>query len=158
MTSTAQGLGLDLELDAKDNLTALGATYRATECRRDIKGPPHAALHALDAFAAPSRFVYGHNILWHDLPWLARNAPDLALLGKPAVDTLALSAIAFAEYPYHHLLKGYKLVRDAINDPVADARIAGQLLADARQRLRELAVANPLFGRVVHSLSQHAHR
>ncbi|HEX5052479.1 MAG TPA: RecQ family ATP-dependent DNA helicase, partial [Planctomycetota bacterium] len=74
-------------------------------------------------------------------------------LHKPAVDTLVLSTIAFAEHPYHALLKDYKLVRDSVNDPLADARIAARLLADAHHQLRKLATANPTFARVVRGLS-----
>ena len=153
MNGLEQGLGLDLELDGHARLTALGATIGTGEFRRDSPASLAVALRALTEFADPAAFVFGHNILWHDLPWLAKHAPNLDLLKKPAVDTLVLSAIAFAEHPYHALLKDYKLVRSAINDPVADARIAGRLLADARQRLRELAAANPTFGRVICGMS-----
>lgn len=163
MTGPSQGLGLDLELgvrepggrdlDARGRLTALGAVFAEAELHRRVSGAPLAALQALDAFAAPAAFAFGHNIYWHDLPWLAAHAPDLALLQKPAVDTLVLSALAFAEHPYHALLKDYKLVRDARNDPVGDARIAGQILTDASHRLRELSQANPLFGRVLRGLT-----
>ncbi len=152
MSGPRHGLGLDLELDGKSHLTALGAALSANVLRRDNWGTPQSALRELDEFAAPADFVFGHNILWHDLPWLNLHAPTLALLAKPAVDTLVLSAIAFAEHPYHALIKDYKIVRDAMNDPVADVRIAARLLVDAQQRLRELASAHPVFGRVVLSL------
>jgi ATP-dependent DNA helicase RecQ len=152
MTLAEHGLGFDLELDGRGRRTAVGAVLDGDEFRRDRPRPLAPALRALDAFAAPAAFVFGHNILWHDLRWLAKHAPDLALLHKPAIDTLVLSAVAFAEHPYHALLKDYKIVRDAANDSVADARIAARLLADAQQRLRELATANPTFGRVVHAL------
>ncbi len=154
MMSEEQGLGLDLELGNQEALIEVGATAGNREFRFTPKGHQAAALAALDAFASPATFVFGHNILWHDLPWLRKHAPHLAIHQKPAVDTLVLSAIAFAEHPYHALLKDYKLVRDAVNDPVADARIAARLLTDAVQRLRELATANPRFGRVVRSLGE----
>ncbi|HEX5050639.1 MAG TPA: hypothetical protein VFZ65_02595, partial [Planctomycetota bacterium] len=121
MPEPEHGLGLDLELDHRAHLTSLGATLGTTEFRTDVRGPPTPALRALDTFAAPATFVFGHNIFWHDLPWLAQHEPTLALLHKPAVDTLVLSTIAFAEHPYHALLKDYKLVRDSVNDPLADA-------------------------------------
>ncbi|MFO1077940.1 MAG: RecQ family ATP-dependent DNA helicase [Planctomycetota bacterium] len=148
------GIGFDLELDARSSLTAVGAVSLEREFQRKIGGSDREALHDLDAFAAGAQFVFGHNILWHDLPWLRSNAPHLTLLAKPAVDTLVLSAIAFAEHPYHALLKDYKIVRDAVNDPVADSRIAARLLTDALQRLRQLAAANPKFGRVTRSLGE----
>jgi len=38
--------------------------------------------------------------------------------------------LAFPENPYHRLVKDYKLVRDSINDPVADARLAASVFGD----------------------------
>ncbi len=147
-------LGFDLEL-AHARLTAIGAIHGDSQfCRDRLPTDPSTVLADFDRFAADATFVFGHNILWHDLPWLAENAPHLALLRKPAVDTLVLSAIAFAEHPYHALLKDYKIVRDAVNDPVADARIAARLLTDAQQWLRDLIAANPTFGRVVRWLGE----
>lgn len=152
-----QGVGLDLELDARESLRAIGAICGEREFRRAPRGAVRHTpdvLQGLDAFACDAPFVFGHNVLWHDLPWLARQAPQLDLLRKPVVDTLVLSSIAFAEQPYHALVKDYKLVRDAVNDPVADARLAARLLHDAVQRLREMAATNALFVQVVRSLGE----
>ncbi|HEB53021.1 MAG TPA: RecQ family ATP-dependent DNA helicase, partial [bacterium] len=154
MWTEDRGIGFDLELDGCQSLLEVGAIAGKCGYRKKPKGSVAEALAGLDAFAADAEFVFGHNILWHDLPWIARHAPALALLQKPAVDTLVLSAIAFAEHPYHKLLKDYKVVREAANDPVADARIAARLLRDARERLGETAKANPVFGRVVRSLGE----
>jgi ATP-dependent DNA helicase RecQ len=154
MQAEDQGVSFDLELDAHASLTAVGAISKEGEFRRNPRGDAQKALAELDAFAANATFVFGHNILWHDLPWLTQHAEGLGLLQKPAIDTLVLSAIAFAEYPYHSLLKDYKVVRDAVNDPVADSRIAAQLLTAARAKLHEIATANPVFGRVVRSIGE----
>ncbi len=148
MPHSAQGLGIDLELDANDHLTALGAVLGGTTLHHKTLDPT-----TLDTFGAPADFVFGHNILHHDLPWLARHHPGLALLQKPAVDTLYLSALFFAEHPYHALVKDYKLVSDSRNDPVADAQIAARVLADAALRRDELAAENPLFVRILHALA-----
>lgn len=155
MTGPEGGLGLDLELNpGTDRLTAVGAVRGQREFRRTVAPTAqHTAIAELNAFAAGSAFAYGHNIWWHDLPWLAQRAPTAAVLQLPSVDTLALSAIAFAEHPYHALLKDYKPVRDSRNDPVADARISGRLLHDAMQRLQELAAAQPRFANITHSLA-----
>ena len=152
MSGPVAAVGIDLELDGQGRLFAVGARLGDAEFRRTVHGEPTAALRELDDFAAAADVVVGHNVHWHDLPWLAQHAPELRLLRKPALDTLALSAIAFAEHPYHALVKDYKLVRDARNDPAADARLALRLLADARQRLRDLSRAAPAFGRVVRAL------
>ena len=49
--------------------------------------------------------------------------PELELLRLPVVDTLELSPLAFPENPYHRLVKDYKLVSDARNDPRRDAQL-----------------------------------
>ena len=43
---------------------------------------------------------------------------------------LVLSPLAFPRNPYHRLVKDYKLVRESLNDPVADARLAARLFVD----------------------------
>jgi ATP-dependent DNA helicase RecQ len=152
MLPVTQGLGIDLELGRDGQLTAVGAIRGTDEFRRDVRGARTRALAELDAFAAGAPLLFGHNVLWHDLPWLAEHAGHLALLRLPVVDTLALSAIAFAEHPYHRLVKDYKLVASGRNNPVHDARLAAQVLADAIERLRSLAAANPPFARVLRRL------
>jgi ATP-dependent DNA helicase RecQ len=156
MMGLAHGLGIDLELDSRDRLTSFGAILGTAELHRETQGNPQTALRELDSLAAQADFVFGHNIYWHDLPHLARLAPNTAVLDKPAVDTLLLSVIAFADHPYHRLVKDYKLVHDATNDPVADARIATRVLADCHDRFRSLAATNPTFARVVRSLAHQA--
>ncbi len=152
MSRMEPGLGLDLELDGRDRLTELGAILGDKELRTGARHDPQAALALLDEFGQSAPFVFGHNIYWHDLPHIARLRPAAALLQKPAVDTLLLSTIVFAEHPYHRLVKDYKLVQDALNDPVADSRIAAQLLSDCRSAFAKLTALNPTFGRVIRSL------
>lgn len=65
-----------------------------------------------------------------DLPTLRALAPVLELLRRPVVDTLYLSPLAFPENPYHRLVKDYKLVRGAVSDPVADARLAAKVFCE----------------------------
>ena len=93
--------------------------------------------------AAGAERVLGHNLLDHDLPVLARVAPGLRLLGKQVVDTLYLSPLAFPENPYHRLVKDYKLVRDAVNDPVADARLAASVFRDQWESFSRMAERRP---------------
>src|SRR5690606_11498897 len=64
-------------------------------------------------------------------------APKHAFLNKPVVDTLYLSPLAFPENPYHRLVKNYKLVRDGLSDPLADAKLAEMLFRDQWEALRE---------------------
>ena len=98
-------------------------------------------LLALDEFAGNARGVLGHNILDYDLPILARLRPDLRFLNKPVIDTLFLSPLAFPENPYHRLVKDYKLVRDTVNDPVADARLAASVFLDQWESFSRMAAS-----------------
>lgn len=135
-------VGIDLELDGRGRLTALGAT-RGSEILRVDAESPRDALEKLDRFAEGAAFIFGHNVYWHDLRWLHEHAPELGLLRLPAVDTLVLSALAFAEHPYHSLAKDYKLVREARNDPAADAILAARVLADCAHRMRQIEQSAP---------------
>ena len=95
-------------------------------------------VQALNRLCDDSRFVLGHNILNHDLPLLRKHIPSLELLRLPVIDTLYLSPLAFPKNPYHHLVKDYKLVHTALNDPVADANNAGILFRDEFEVFEEL--------------------
>ncbi|MCP4402493.1 MAG: hypothetical protein GY801_34945 [bacterium] len=56
------------------------------------------------------------------MPYLKEHHPSLNLHALPLIDTLFLSPLAFPKNPYHRLVKNYKLVKQAINNPVEDAR------------------------------------
>ena len=122
---------LDIEVNEKNVIYALGAVLgeqvfqipAGEKIDRDT-------LAELDAFAAEARFVLGHNILNHDLPRLRQVAPELRFLRKPKIDTLFLSPLAYPANPYHRLIKNYQLVRDSINDPVQDGRLAGRVFTE----------------------------
>ncbi len=70
-------------------------------------------------------------------------APQLDLLKKPVIDTLYLSPLAFPENPYHRLVKDYKLVRQSVNDPVADAQLAASIFADQWEAFEQLHQHSP---------------
>lgn len=120
---------LDLETDGS-KLYHIGAVFSGQTFERKGRFDLQTALKELDSFASDAKYILGHNILGHDLPVLEALAPNLSFLHKPVVDTLYLSPLAFPENPYHRLVKDYKLVRDSINDPVADARLAASVLCD----------------------------
>lgn len=130
-------LSFDLELTRDEKLRHLGALLADREL--NLKGPQDLSLKELNALAQEADVVLGHNILDFDLPWLAKQAvrPQL-LLEKPVIDTLYLSPIAFPKNPYHRLVKDYKLVRDTLNDPVADARLALQIFSEQLIALQAL--------------------
>ncbi len=140
----AHGLAglLSVDLEGKNSIGAIGAirTDRSTAFTwRGRSGGLRAALAALDEFAAGASYLVGHNIIEHDLELLARHAPDLKLLDRPAIDTLYLSPLAFPENPYHHLVKQYQepaLARVQVNNPLLDAALTLELLADIADALR----------------------
>ena len=121
----------DIEISERREIYALGASYRGERFLVGSKGKvDRRALQELNAFGESASFVLGHNILAHDLPKLKEVAPQLALLAKPAVDTLYLSPLAFPANPYHRLVKDYQIVRDSLNDPAQDAELAGRIFAE----------------------------
>ncbi|AYV37641.1 RecQ family ATP-dependent DNA helicase [Aeromonas veronii] len=133
-------LSFDLELTRDEKLRHLGALLAGREL--NLKGPQDLALKELNALAQGADVILGHNILDFDLPWLAKQAvrPQL-LLEKPVIDTLYLSPLAFPKNPYHRLVKDYKLVRDTLNDPVADARLALQIFSEQLIALQALPLS-----------------
>lgn len=131
---------LDFEINRAGHVYDIGALLGEQSFSRKCRGKSREALRELDVFLAPAEVLLGHNLLGHDIPALQVLQPDLALLQKPVIDILYLSPLAFPENPYHRLVKDYKLVRDAVNDPVADARLAVELFADQDEvfaRLRQ---------------------
>jgi len=133
---------LDLEASGK-RVYRIGAVLGGTELSFREKFDRKTALAAVDGLTDGARVILGHNLLGHDLPILQQVAPDLKLHRKPVLDTLYLSPVAFPENPYHRLVKDYKLVRQALSDPVADARLAARLFADQWQAFADLASAHP---------------
>ena len=133
---------LSIDLEGSESIGVIGAirTDRSTTYtwRGDSTGLP-AALAALDEFADGASYLVGHNIIAHDLELLAKHASDLSLLNLPAIDTLYLSPLAYPENPYHHLVKQYQepaLARVQVNDPLLDAELTLELLADLTEELK----------------------
>lgn len=135
-------LCLDLEVDPGDKrILKIGALRPDTDAFLHFKGnfDLAAALGELDRLAAGVSFVLGHNIIRHDLNLLKALAPWLKLLELPVVDTLTLSPLAFPRNPYHHLVKDYRLLKLAVNDPLADAQRTVELFRDQRDALQREA-------------------
>ena len=126
----AKCLLIDLETARNLKIHHIGALFGSERFERSGHFDLTKSLTELDIFSDRADYILGHNILGHDLPVLESLAPKLRFLNKPVVDTLYLSPLAFPENPYHRLVKDYKLVRDSINDPVADARIATSVFCD----------------------------
>lgn len=134
-----RALRLDLEVSHQGKLLKLGALLGDSTLTYSASHSGPGFLDELNRLAEGAACLLGHNLLRHDLPILRESAPGLALHRLPVIDSLALSPICFPENPYHRLVKDYKLVRESVNDPVADARQAGVLFRD---EFRALAGCN----------------
>ena len=132
---------LSLDLEGKTGISAIGAVDTDGSRTCAWKGGNRGlarGLRDLDEFADGAACLVGHNVLEHDLPLLAKHEPGLKILRKPAIDTLYLSPLAFPENPYHRLVKQYKeptLARAQMNDPLLDAELTLELLADIADAL-----------------------
>ena len=104
---------------------------------------PHEVGDLVEQIAAAD-VIIGHNIADFDIPFLAQRLDTMrtAVAGKPVIDTLYLSPVAFPRNPYHHLYKDYKPFPLAPNDPAQDARAALTLLDEEESALNE--VPNPV--------------
>jgi ATP-dependent DNA helicase RecQ len=136
-------VSIDLEVEGDNHIFHIGAVWGSNEFERKGKFNIEDALKELDEFCDGASFVIGHNILSHDLPILNSYNPTLRLLKLPVIDTLYLLPLAFPENPYHHLVKGYKLVSDSRNHPVEDSRLVGSVFLDQWQNLRQICETDP---------------
>ncbi|CAG1021455.1 partial ATP-dependent DNA helicase RecQ, partial [Patescibacteria group bacterium] len=123
---------LDLESTKNGDIFAIAAQFQdKTFDKANVTAQTiHNVLHELDEFLKDADYLLGHNIIRHDLELCRLVNPQLVFLQKPVIDTLLLSPLAFPENPYHRLVKDYKLVRDSVNNPLADARLALQLFQE----------------------------
>jgi len=128
---------LDLETNENGEIFAIGAVFNDLTFQRKAPFNVQKTLAEFDDFARDAIYLLGHNILEHDLPVCRAISSQLKFLNKPVVDTLLLSPLAFPENPYHRLVKDYKLVRDSLNDPLADARLAVSLFHDQWEALQQ---------------------
>ena len=147
-----RALLLDLEVSHHGNILKLGAVCGKETLARSGGLSLAATLDQLGKLAANAALVLGHNLVGHDLRVLREAAPSHSVLKLPVIDTLILSPICFPENPYHRLVKDYKLVRESINDPVADARQAATLFADEFRALDGLRQKDTRLFEVLHFL------
>ncbi len=147
-----RALLLDLEVSHNERILKIGAALGTQTMARSGNVALRTLASELTQLASEAECLVGHNLVRHDLPILRKQAPDLPLLLLPVIDTLFLSPICFPENPYHRLVKDYKMVRESLNDPVADARQAAALFADEFQSLNGLRLKEPGLFDVLHFL------
>ncbi|SMC80936.1 ATP-dependent DNA helicase RecQ [Desulfocicer vacuolatum DSM 3385] len=141
-------LFLDLEIIPQGDIIQMGAIRGDHVFEKIGRFNTLNALKELDAFAHGTSYIAGHNILFHDLPLMAQKNANLNLFTKLVMDTLWLSPLAFPRNPYHGLIKDYKLVKESINNPVSDARLAATLLRDQMDAFAAMDREVLLFYRV----------
>lgn len=96
---------------------------------RSDKGTLHtASVSDFCTFAADADFLCGHNVVHHDMKYLAPMADGR--VPKRIIDTLYLSPLLFPKRPYHRLLKDDKLQVEELNNPVNDSQKAQTLFFD----------------------------
>ncbi|SMG66998.1 [weak similarity to] ATP-dependent DNA helicase, RecQ family/ UvrD/REP helicase domain protein, partial [methanotrophic bacterial endosymbiont of Bathymodiolus sp.] len=146
----------DLESDENGDIFAIAAIYQDQVFQR--KGPFNIkqVLKEFDDFARDADFLLGHNIINHDMPLCYAITPGLAIHKKSLIDTLYLSPLAFPENPYHRLVKNYKLLRDSLNDPLADAKQAISLFEDQWQVLQQQHAESGLLSFYHYAFSDHS--
>jgi ATP-dependent DNA helicase RecQ len=142
-TAAWSALSVDIESNPADGdrIFKIGAARSDSTAALSLstgRMPANEVARRVNAIAQGARFLLGHNLRRHDLPQLRRQYLNLACLDLPVIDTLELSAVAFPNNPYHRLVKGYKLLSDSRSDPLKDARLALELLADELDALAEM--------------------
>ncbi len=128
---------LDLETNENNEIFAIAALQGQQPWSRKAPFAIESILVELDQFSESVDFLLGHNLLRHDIPLCKSLNLNLQFVDKAIIDTLFLSPLAFPENPYHRLVKDYKLVRDGLNDPLLDARLAVKLFKDEWTALSE---------------------
>jgi ATP-dependent DNA helicase RecQ len=101
-----------------------------------------------------SETLCGHNIIAHDLPILNEQELDPSIFHKPTIDTLYLSALLSPKKPYHPLVKDYQLNTDEINNPLADAKLARELLWDLLEKYQglEITIVKNVYYNLLHTV------
>ena len=75
-------------------------------------------IRSFATFIQEGNFLCGHNIVHHDLKYIAEH---IAVDSFTSIDTLYLSPLLFPKKPYHRLIKDDKLQSDELNNPLNDA-------------------------------------
>jgi len=117
-------LFLDIEMDQKGKIQDFGALFGGRELHERNTA-------RLESWIQEAKIICGHNILEHDIPVLKKILGDQIFEGKEFIDTLLWSPLIFSENPYHHLVKGYKIVNDTdANNPLSDCKLTKELILD----------------------------
>ena len=112
---------------------------------RSDKGILHtASVPEFCAFAADADFLCGHNVVHHDMTYLASAVNGR--VPKKVIDTLYLSPLLFPKRPYHRLVKDDKLQVEELNNPVNDSQKAQTLFFDEINAFWQLSPGKKKIG------------
>lgn len=126
-------LYIDIETTQQGKIKDVGALLG------DLKLHTHK-VEELKSFILAAEYICGHNIIAHDIPLLAKVLGNEIFQHKIMVDTLLWSPILFNENPYHHLVKGYKIVNDSdYNNPLSDCILTEELLNEEQNAFKLLS-------------------
>ncbi len=133
-----QGVFLDIEAGYDRSIREIGFAYGSTTAIASTQKDRQNLYRTLEEIAQEAEFIGGHNIIWHDLPLLAKTRACPHLLNIPVIDTLLLSPLAFPQKPYHRLVKNDKIVASARSNPLNDAQTSRKIAADALTQISSL--------------------
>ncbi|MFV0333375.1 MAG: RecQ family ATP-dependent DNA helicase [Tropicimonas sp.] len=141
-------LSIDLEVNPKTAEIFAFAAVRLNDALPPQSGkkPTERDLDRLEAALVEVDFPIGHNFLRHDMEHLLAVRPWLAKALAAPIDTLWLNPLAFPRNPYHHLVKHYqdgRLQAGHVNDPVLDARLVFEVLANQFEAFERLGAEQP---------------
>ncbi len=132
----------DLEIDSSDNIARVGA----------VCGPAQfhdTSTQKLLDFFSKGHYFAGHNIVNHDLKYLANKPGFPKIRESKFIDTLFLSPLLFPQKPYHRLIKDYKLLVSELNNPLTDSLLAQIIFQDEVVAFRKL---EPVFQTILYGL------
>jgi ATP-dependent DNA helicase RecQ len=125
-------LFIDIEVNKKGQIDDYGALFNGQELHEK-----HTA--RLEKWISQAEYICGHNIIAHDIPELQKILGTEIFEGKKYIDTLLWSPLLFAQNPYHHLVKGYKIVNESeANNPLSDCKLTKSLLIDELNAFQKL--------------------
>ncbi len=125
-------LFIDIETDRNGKIQDFGALFGGKELHERNAS-------RLEKWIEEANIICGHNILKHDIPELEKILGAQIFQGKEFLDTLLWSPLIFSENPYHHLVKGYKIVNDSdANNPLSDCKLTKELLFDELASFKKL--------------------
>lgn len=122
---------IDVEVDADDKIHDIAAL------RDDDSTFHNTSARLLQSFIGNAEYVCGHNIVHHDLKYIAASIGK-TLTATP-IDTLYWSPLLFPKRPYHRLVKNDKLQVDELNNPLNDCKKAKDLFYDEVNAFNALA-------------------